>query len=154
MTRLAFDPGTRSLGYATFEDGGVLISAGALRGVGALDMISKIEKLWSRELTAQYSIVVELPQVYQASRAKGDPNDMIQIALVVGAICTRGPAQLVTPHTWKGSAPKDVMHGRIRNRLTDGEAARLNACLAAIPKTSHADALDAVGVGLWSFCRL
>jgi hypothetical protein len=103
--------------------------------------------------------VIELPQVYQQRKWKGDPNDLIQVALTVGAlgawIQMHSPAEvkLVRPHTWKGSVPKDIMGNRILSKLETREEKIVKLAGAGLGNKKH-DVVDAVGIGLWSLGRL
>lgn len=98
----------------------------------------------------RYETVIELPQVYRASRSKGDPNDLIRLAVLVGRLQqlaeVRGSeVTLVQPATWKGQVPKDVHHKRLMERLCREELEKLES----LHKTYRHNALDAVGLGLW-----
>jgi len=94
-------------------------------------------------------LVIEKPQIYVRSRSKGDPNDLIDLALVGGAIAgaTR-PAEVVLyrPAEWKGQVPKPVMIERIKRSLSESERERVE-----IPKVRSLEhnVWDAVGIGLF-----
>ena len=152
---ISIDPGVRTAGFALW-DGAYLHRAGLLRS----DRIT-IEPPWvtlyeeSFRLT-QFSpfteIVIERPQVY-VRRGKGDPNDLIALALaaglIVGTLLVEHPRAKVTeylPATWKGQVPKKIMVERIKKGLTEGEHKRVNLPTAA--SLAH-NVWDAVGIGLY-----
>jgi len=98
-------------------------------------------------------LAIELPQVYSrhhqtAAKAGTDPNDLIQLAAVVGALCNAFESvdtQIVyLPAEWKGQVPKDIMHRRAAERLNAEEA----ACLPSLAKSKIHNVLDAVSIGL------
>lgn len=142
---LAIDPGTRVTGWALFADTR-LVECGCWRAGGLLAMLNEV-RLAAR--CAFYErTVVECPQVYLQRKWRGDPNDLIGVTLVAGAVAALFPSvDFVIPHTWKGNAPKDVATKRVRMALSDAELRRLP------PKARH-DVWDAVGIGLWALDRL
>jgi hypothetical protein len=92
--------------------------------------------------------VIECPQVYVHSRAKGDPNDLIRLALMAGVIVGAiGQKNVVEyrPAEWKGQVPKDVMTERIKRSLNKGEQSRV--VLPRAMSLAH-NVWDAVGIGL------
>lgn len=94
-------------------------------------------------------VVVEVPQVYRAARSKGDPNDLIAIALVVSSVTThfRSAAWLgVRPQEWKGTVNGDVMAERIRAQCSITE---LGYFVSKVPKSLQHNVLDAIGLGRW-----
>jgi hypothetical protein len=95
--------------------------------------------------------ISEVPQVYRAGASKGDPDDLIQLAGVVGVFAQAFRATThfgVKPREWKGQVPKDVHHARLVKTLTPEELAMVEA--AAPPSLRH-NVLDAVGIGQWFF---
>lgn len=145
MITLAIDPGVKHLGVAVF-DGGALVCAG---------LIKTEDKKALSEILFTYgypdSVVVELPQVYQRSKSKGDPNDLIAVAVVVGALQERlRRVELVKPRTWKGTVKKEVMLKRIVSKLTAEET----ALLPKLSKSLVHNVIDAIGIGLFAVGRL
>lgn len=99
--------------------------------------------------------VVEWPKVYRVGRSKGDPNDLLLLAALVGGVSCRLGARTVSPvpSEWIGSLPKtttgdplDSPRGRLIWRLLD-------ASERAAVVVSH-DSLDSAGLGLWALGRL
>lgn len=140
MRLLAIDPGTKSTGFAIFEDGLVHVSRATLLSCADTDAA-----LCTFEPYADI-IVCEVPQVYP--RSKADPNDLIKLALLAGALVAKWPAHskvLVYPREWKNQVPKKIHNARTLAKLTPSE---LRLCEGL----SH-DEIDAVGLGLWYLGR-
>lgn len=96
-------------------------------------------------------LAIELPQVYVASRSKGDPNDLINLAMLVGYLAASFKNfSLYKPHAWKGQVPKDIMEDRITKRLDAKEQANLER----VPKSLAHNMIDAIGIGLHHLGRL
>ena len=93
-------------------------------------------------------VVVELPQVYTRDKSKGNPNDLIKVAAVAGALLKGILADrqmFVLPAEWKGNAPKEVTENRCRVDLSAEELDRVE--LPA--KSLQHNVWDAIGIGLW-----
>lgn len=137
---LAIDPGNCT-GFAWFR-GDELLECGVTT-VDAPTMSLRPDRL-----------VVELPQVYDAAHSKGDPNDLIGVAVQVGRWVERyrglESIRLVKPATWKGQVPKEIHHGRILRKL----ALREQGVMPSLPKTKAHNMLDAVGLGMWALGRM
>lgn len=164
---VAFDPGFLHPAIAVFRDG-VLVYASRVKVPGALSKIADDGER-ARQIAALVVwtvlektggarpdlLVVEKPKVYAHGKSKGDPANLIQLALVAGAVagmlCVRVYSPI--PFEWIGNIPKTTKgdawsspRGMLfRRRLTDVE-------LLAIV-VSH-DALDSVGIGLHALGRL
>lgn len=166
MITLGLDPALNWPGWAVMVDD-ALIAAGAVsctRYVG--EPIGHRVKLVAKRVLAEIADVLaphralncithmaaEIPQVYTRGKSKGDPNDLIPLALVVGEVSGQlGPGVDVwmpTPAEWIGQLPK-VTRGdpwasprglRIRSRL-DADEFRL------VEDVRH-DAVDAIGLCL------
>ena len=145
MYFLCIDPGKHAFGWALFE--GTHLAACAYTKREALT------NLRSLVVAAPFVVRIERPQIYPHS--KGDPNDLIDIAIFCGEAAYAFRAyevEFVLPHAWKGSVPKKVMTDRILNRLTAVERQIVEAC--GCPKSKIHNVLDAVGLGLWRLKRL
>lgn len=99
--------------------------------------------------------ILERPQVYRAATSKGDPNDLITLAIQLGRYVERLEAKsfrtsLVLPTTWKGQVPKEVHHKRLLRALTPAEAGKVAECIAPISKGKQHNVLDAVALALWA----
>jgi hypothetical protein len=142
---VAIDPG-RCTGWCITDGGGCVYDAG----------ITSVDLGLPFPLHGT-TLVIEVPQVYRAAMSKGDPNDLIKVAIEVGRWIERARivgAEVIEVHpaTWKGQIPKEVHHARILRELRPEELARLSRCLA-LPATKRHNALDAVGLALWRVGR-
>lgn len=154
MSILAVDPGLHACGAAVFRDGGELIWCGWPRG----QKEGSGPLAWARMSravvvdTGLYSpscLVLEVPQVYGRGAQKGDPNDLIQLAGVLGAICAEySYCDMVSyaPREWKGQVPKPIMQKRIEMKLRPEERRLLDG--------QNHNVWDAVGIGLKYLGRL
>ena len=142
MNILAIDPGIDQ-GWATFV-------ANVLTGCGLGVPFAPVYP---------HEVYIECPQIYPAG--KGDPNDLIKLAIRVGhclaeaersAGCLR--TTLVYPRQWKGQTPKPVNHRRIRATLSASEIACLDRSLVDVTNSLQHNVLDAVGIGLYAVGRL
>lgn len=148
---VAVDPGTSVVCFATFE-GGRLTLVSALRRESVEEMIGALRDLRT-DGTGPGEVVVEVPQVYPSSRAKGNPNDLIRVALAAGgaAVAVGGVVRLVRPHEWKGSVPKEIHNRRTLAKLDREEVEAFEG--VDLPPYLRHNALDAVGIGLWRLGR-
>lgn len=140
---LGIDPGACT-GWARVSSDGRLMDAGVGSPAEVRAMFGAIY------IVGVDRAVIELPQVYRAARSKGDPNDLIDLAVTVGRYVQILESRaikvvLVKPRDWKGQVPKEVHHKRILARLSTEEVARLPKLAAS---KVH-NMLDAVGLALW-----
>lgn len=148
------DPGLRGSGCAAFNGSELVLAAYVKNPVAKGDDAHAIWKMvreilcWSSDVLGEEAdeIVCERMQVYGPEHSKGDPNDLITLSLIAGAL---RPTWLYLPRTWKGQLPKDTMGARIISRLTADEKTRI---VDAGAKTHNA--IDAVGIGLYHVGRL
>ena len=166
---LTIDPASHQTGVAYFVDG-VLKYATVLRAVGDFKKkelidytdekvrraasISKqmFDVCWSfRFQPREVEVIIEYPKVYPGNQ-EADPNDMIDIALVIGRLLEQLPEPLKISfpfaYEWKGQTKKKMMTKHIKTRLTAGEVAVMGK------DVDNHNALDAVGIGLWKLRRL
>jgi hypothetical protein len=100
--------------------------------------------------------VIERPQVYARDKSKGDPADLVEVALAAGAWAREAArlgfaVELVAPATWKGQLPKPVCHERARAVLSPAELERI----PRVAKTrGGTDMWDAITLALVSATRL
>jgi hypothetical protein len=86
-------------------------------------------------------VYIELPQVYPYPQMKGDPNDLVNLAVLIGGIVSlvsHYKATLIQPRKWKGQLPKKIHHERI-----------LKQCPQFANRDLSLDALDALGLLLY-----
>lgn len=150
---VSIDPGVHETGVAIWYRDGCLASAYLAR-VGDSRPWSEMAAHVAAGLrqVALDAVAIERPQVYVHSRAKGDPNDLITLALVAGAIAggmraSRTKLLVVEyrPAEWKGQVPKHVMEKRVRRSLADHEHERVQ--LPSAGALAH-NVWDAIGIGL------
>lgn len=153
MTRVFIDPGRQGCGLAIAGHDGELLHAayiGARGGVinpllEPVDVL--IEYVGAVLVDVEFSVFIEKPRVYDTAHQKGDQRDIINLAIIVGALM-KGlgkPTALAEPAEWKGQVPKDVMEVRIREALSAGE---LEAIDLPKQKSLHHNVWDAVGMAL------
>ena len=157
---VAVDPGKREAGVALFDDG-ELAAAWLSRGDGWFETARAVYDDVFRRIPGAHlirTVVIERPQVYRQRQLKGDPNDLVDVALCAGAvaaeICSRPPPapEIVTylPGTWKKQVPKRIKNKRDVAKLSDEENARVEWPRSAENKTHVA---DAIGLGLFHIKR-
>lgn len=146
----AIDPGLRHCGVALFGNDSLLRSATVVnspavgRGPAAWNQMALAVAHW----VAGFLAVIEVPRIYpRGDQRKGDLNDLLEVAGVVGAIAGRAHNVIgVYPADWKGQVPKNVMNKRVLGLLSAAERSRITSF-------DH-NALDAVGIGLHHLGRL
>ena len=141
---IAIDPGACT-GFATFTKG-ILGQAGICDRNGS--EYWKCVPHFAR--CNSLVVVVEKPVDYPGSARKADPNDLITLALHVGALKYHyelhgAKVQLVTPYAWKGQTPKDIHNARTLAALTEYE----RSTIPTFGKALEHNMLDAIGLGLW-----
>lgn len=131
----------------------MLASVHALRASTLEEMLSLIRQIPKRSPCA---LVVEFPRAYGRNTST-DPNDLIRVALVAGAIIERcQPIELhmPTPQEWKGQVPKNIHHMRIEKALSAAEHFVWTNYMARIKGAATRDANDSVGLGLHVLGRM
>jgi hypothetical protein len=153
---LALDPGLHNCGVSLWTDTGLLSRAELVKNTvhlsGPLNAgpMAQAVVMWAASWAPGKvtELVIEVPQVYARERSKGDPNDLIDLACVVGGCMAIIAAEKTTqykPAQWKGQVPKEICHARAMARLDDGEKRRIIVCQ---PASLHHNTLDAVALGL------
>ncbi len=117
ITRVGIDPGVHECGVA-IEIG---LHRKALLVAGTLPEM--LDLVWGYvPIAGRLYVCVEGQQIYRSEDSKGDPNDMINVAQVAGAmlgmlLVDHAPEPTVykvpLPRTWKGSLPKKQHHARL-----------------------------------------
>lgn len=175
---LALDPSVASLGVALFRHG-VLIACGRVRPVEeaaelghsarCLRVAEEVVSWWIENRgegkPVVRTVIFEWPQIYRATKSKGDPNKLIDLAgvgqsLAVLLTCVNvangdRPPELLspTPREWTGTLPKNTKPGKARksprgirifSNLKPGE-------IQIVP--NQHDAIDGLGLGLYALGR-
>lgn len=157
---ICIDPGLRGCGVAVFNRGDAQLIRACY--VPNDERVGRGPKVWVAMakkvkfvllsltgLTARFYL--EVPQVYGGPRDE-DPNDLIDLAGVVGAIAAMFPDSIHSfylPRQWKGTVPKKMMTQRISEQLAPEELKVIQTAGAKDHNT-----LDAIGIGLFTLGRL
>ena len=167
---IAVDPGLNATGWARFEASrlkacGLLCAKTGGEGIyKALWMARRVSALaWASggiaNPPADLLLAIEQPQIYMQRKQRGDPNDLIALAVVVGAIAASIPDAhciLVPPRRWKGTIPKErsledyVIHHRVCSHLSETESGIYTGTIQDIALSLRHNVADAVGIGLWA----
>jgi hypothetical protein len=161
---VSIDPGVRFTGVAIWDhhQSRYYLRRAHLVKNTAKDLAMSVVNVSCGTFIGNYpfeAVIVELPQVYTRDKSKGDPNDLIAVAAVAGAIMDRyaslarvGHKLYVLPGEWKGGVPKTTKSGQnpIKNRCqVDLRPQELgNIALPTAMSLQH-NVWDAVGIGLW-----
>lgn len=171
---LAVDPSIRSPGAALFRDGVLIRSARV--GVTKDTSISQAERaIMAADAVAAWchacggaptTLAFEWPQVYSQAegKSKGDPNDLIAMAAVNGALacgmqiaCVMRRQQLkilcYKPAEWIGQLPKTTRGKASESPRAKRIYSRLEPAELELVPDQH-DAIDAIGIGLFALGRL
>lgn len=139
----AIDPGNKT-GWAIFG----LTNFGYRLMTCAVSLFDHLPRIGYMNSPA--TTVIEIPQVYSVDRSKGDPNDLVGLAVKCGRLQERhsglGPVELVLPRAWKGQLPKEVCWNRALEVLYPEELSRIEG-------RDH-NMRDAISLGLWRTGRL
>ena len=161
-TILSIDPGIRGVGVAVWRHGRLHAAAWVQNpcstGSGPREAAEAARAVHVHcGLARLDTLVLEYPQIYSrgGGRTKGDPNDLLPLAAVDGALAALFPEAAVvyfTPSVWKGQVdkPKSVheeyaIERRVRERLDESELLRI---VWPGNKKHRWDVVDALGVGL------
>jgi DNA polymerase I-like protein with 3'-5' exonuclease and polymerase domains len=141
---IAIDPG-KETGFAEFE-GDVLSFATVCSEEQCLVFIENAAPI--RQGKPAGDCVIEVPQIYPGQKQKGDQNDLVKVALMVGRYmhCATACGFRVTlfkPRDWKGQLPKDVCWQRVRETLTAYELSKMEKISKSRAHNMH----DAIGLG-------
>jgi hypothetical protein len=172
MSRLlAVDPGIRGCGVAFFENMTLRIAKyvknPALHGDGLEAQLAMARAVFEVAYDV-YLLVVEWPQVYQGSKQKGDPRDLLTLAGVDASICTLVRASQCVrylPAEWKGQVPGDLMCCRVvgceamackkHAPVLPGKLSSVELlCCQHQPQGKFHNVADAIGLGLKHLGRL
>lgn len=156
---IAIDPSISELGVAVFETYEItrVKRIKGPRTVGGTEakrlqlLMGHLEhELWAYMTLGKryggWDLVIEWPEVY--SRGRTDPNDLLLLSGVVGAIIGQFHWRGVysyKPKEWKGQVPKEIHNDRVLQKLGPNIQADLNR----IPKTYRHNVIDACGLALY-----
>jgi hypothetical protein len=161
MFLLSLDPGKVS-GFAVFD-----LRTAWLVACG----LSSNDAKYFYKIFTSYRVthtIAELPEVYRPKHSKGNPNDLIPLAVecgILGGLAYAFGVQtknqcLVLPKKWKGQLPKRVTKKRFQNQMNRTERAVTEAASRLIPgpttgkNSLHHNMWDALGIGLYGIGKL
>jgi len=119
MEILGIDPGLRCCGLALYNSG--IISTKSIRSSMGNSLSNRVSYITSESVAFAKSVdllILEHMRVYPMQ--KGDPNDLIDISILVGSLMAtiqHKECILASARQWKGQTPKNVSHKRIESRL-------------------------------------
>jgi hypothetical protein len=144
MDLVSVDPGKNEFAWAYFVDGKLIRC-----NIGGFD---KSRKIFYQVGGLVSEAVIEVPQIYPQRVWKGDPNDLIDVALTAGRVSASFPkVQFVKPHAWKGNRPKSIDNDYTLSLLLQKELIVFNSC--GVQKSKRHNVIDAIGIGLWKLGR-
>ena len=176
MTLLSLDPGSKAVGWAFFTNDLVAIDAdttvphkhtldrcGLIRGKTLIELAADASRQVRLPDSVDVKVILEKPQVYQRrnGRTKGDPNDLITIAIaggiVLGVIMEHNSiteVELAKPAAWKmGQTPKEIENARALAALTRDEKIIYARCVESVSASLRHNVLDAVSIALFAVGR-
>ncbi|MFA6118156.1 MAG: hypothetical protein WC729_29485 [Sphingomonas sp.] len=159
MKMLSLDPGIRGCGVALWE-GKQLVRCEYVKGASAAGSVLAAAHAMAQQVRAWAPddvtfLALEWPQVYRVGKGKGDNNDLLALAAVLGALVALFPLagfEVFKPAEWKGQVPKDIMGNRIVGKLEGREVVVFRA--AKVIKSLEHNVIDGVGIGLKALGRL
>lgn len=153
---MSVDPGVWLCGWALWDaTTGELRDAGLARTPDGFSKEQALKYLCAQLIVNDARLIIEKPQVYARSKSKGDPNDLIDVAVVVGGLVSQWPAvdtAVYLPRAWKGTVKKEVMVRRIRDKWVTAEECKR----VQLPKEKELrhNVWDAVGLGAFHLRKL
>lgn len=162
-TLIAVDPSIRSAGVALFRNGRLHATERLKFKATKQDIVTRVEHVgrkvgeWLRETPDV--LVIEWPQIYRAARAEGNPNNILPLAGVCGAVaCEVGADENVSylPREWAGNTKKKTT---VREAKTSPRARWILKQLSGLEllvweSAKYNDEVDAIGLGLFHLGRL
>jgi hypothetical protein len=133
MRYVSIDPGKNRVAWAKWSESGALISAGLAVESPSTDCrvehwrkMAETTNIYTGIDSGQWTeLIVEIPQIYGKGQEEKDPNDLIDLAGVVGAIASKICYGKViwspVPREWKGQLPKVISVKRVEEKLSDDE---------------------------------
>jgi hypothetical protein len=155
MLSAAVDPGLRGCGISVWHNATLTraeyVKNPLTTGHGVAETAAMSRAVLERLPSHLDYLAVEFPQVYQKSR--GDPNDLLPLAAVLGGIATgnvSGQVQTYLPRQWKGTVNPDHLIRAVQNMLS---AYELTGVVLPCASLAH-NVWDSVGIGLFFHKRL
>jgi hypothetical protein len=152
---LTIDPGLRHCGVAIGE-GDRLIACALIqnpetkrRDGAAWGAMARAVHKWAEDQGPFSFVRCETPMQYKPGHHGGknvDPDDILQLQGVVGALSALYQIDTIYPYQWKGQLPKDVGYYRVKSKLDQQELELLQSAKCAESKRHNIG--DAVGIFL------
>lgn len=154
ITLLAIDPSLRGTGWALFKDTN-LVSCGVIGGPNQLSNIEAVRAIRNgvQGEAPDLQVVLEFPRIYPKGRGESDnidPNDLLWVAAVAGALCTLGPSSTYYPSDWKGQSKKEKTLRIVLQACNPAE----RAVIESVQGAKRHNAVDAVGIGMYHLKRI
>lgn len=158
---ISIDPSIRAMGWADFLDDKV-VYCGLVRSKAKLpeDAVRDQLSMFIKQCHSYpKKLVIELPQVYDPKKWKGDPNDLIWVSVLCGALIghfSKADTLIYRPAQWKGQLPKEVVQMRVEETLSQEE---IDLVLWTMnyhkyPNYLRHNIWEAIGLGLVALNRL
>lgn len=149
---ISLDPGIRGCGVAFFESGELRRACylrNPVRHGDDLDAVAAMSRAIFGRFPYAKSVAAERMQIY-AERSEKDPNDLIPLAGISGAVASLvGAGVWYKPFAWKGNIPKgEEFTRRVLSRLSITERSTVEDA----GHLSH-NVYDAIGIGLFHLGR-
>lgn len=159
-TRIAIDPGVKTLAYA-FSEGPRILKARLIEAkfpAGMRDpfeMAARLVQLVRMDVPQANEVHIERP-AYQASRPTPVRfSDLLDLSVTAGCFSSLGDtAKSYTPQEWKGSIPKDKHHPRVAEHFRMfGDSRERNIWNSLIRVKDH-NVKDALALSLFVLGRM
>lgn len=157
---LVVDPGIRGCGVALFSLEKKLVACAYVKnplktgnGIAEVLSVAKASRDWAYCNLCEFDFshfVGEWPQIYTASKSKGDNNDLLPLVGVVCSIATTlsVPVTQYFPREWKSQLTKEATLERVCDRLDITEMSILGAAMRDAGKSLAHNVVDAAAIGL------
>lgn len=153
---ISIDPGLNHCGLALWTDDGKLLRAWLARSKTTTK--DDIATRWRGVVRAVgtggvSTVVVEGQQVYRGGKKGANPNDLLELAAVLGGLAMAFASSRVVrylPREWTHGANHDVVVERLESTLSHTEKGRIERKPAYLAHNVE----DAVALGLYHFGRL
>lgn len=158
MRILAVDPGIRGCGVALFDDKRLYRAEYVKNPANKGDDLQAVREM-AFAISSEFhiaelnEIVVEQPCIYAHEKFDKNPNNLLPLRAIGGALSVRYAYSKVTqylPPEWKNNMPKGAgFEKRVMDRLTSSE----RDSIQQYPRSIMHNVYDAIGLGLFHLGR-
>lgn len=152
---VAIDPGKDHVGFAAFLNKELIVYE-YVQSTSQYDLHECVGKVFAGVTSKKHKtadiLCVENQQIY-GKFAKGDPNDLLPLSFVAGAIKATIPHKMFMhpkPKEWKGSIKKEMFTRRIIQRIAEDFPTAFNDLNRYTNASKVVDVLDAIGLGYYA----